>query len=107
VLRAGSARVAIPRLGSPGGRIASGAERPFAVLRAGSRNDYLSATFLIQELPMQGLVSLGVLLIIAWAVAFVVFKVAGFLIHLLVIVGVIMLLVGFFKRAGRGISSDR
>jgi len=56
---------------------------------------------------MQGLVSLGVLLIIAWAVAFVVFKVAGFLIHLLVIVGVIMLLVGFFKRAGRGISSDR
>jgi hypothetical protein len=56
---------------------------------------------------MQSLVSLGVLLIIAWAVAFVVFKVAGFLIHLLVIVGVIMLVVGFLRRAGGGISSGR
>ena len=66
-----------------------------------------SCRSLIQELPMQSLVSLGIFLIIAWAVAFVVFKVAGFLIHLLVIVGVIMLVVGFFKRAGRGISSGR
>ena len=59
------------------------------------------------ELPVQGLVSLGVFLIIAWAVAFVVFKAAGFLIHLLVIIGVIMLLVGFFKRVGGGTSSRR
>lgn len=59
------------------------------------------------ELPVQGLVSLGIFLIVAWVVAFVVFKLAGFLIHLLVIIGVIMLLVGFFKRAGRGISSRR
>jgi hypothetical protein len=29
----------------------------------------------------------------------VVFKVAGFLIHLLIIVGIIMLVVGFFKRS--------
>ena len=56
---------------------------------------------------MQGLVSLGIFLIVAWVVAFVVFKLAGFLIHLLVIAGVIMLLVGFFKRAGRGSSSGR
>jgi Family of unknown function (DUF5670) len=59
------------------------------------------------ERPVQGLVSLGIFLIVAWAVAFVVFKVAGFLIHLLVIVGVIMLLVGFFRRVGGGISSGR
>jgi len=56
---------------------------------------------------VQGLVSIGILLIIAWAVAFVIFKVAGFLIHLLVIVGVIMLLVGFFRRMGGGVSSGR
>ena len=61
----------------------------------------------IQEPPVQGLVSIGILLIIAWAVAFVIFKVAGFLIHLLVIVGVIMLLVGFFRRMGGGVSSGR
>jgi Family of unknown function (DUF5670) len=47
---------------------------------------------------MKGVLSIGILLIIAWAVAFVVFKVAGFLIHLLLIVGAIMLIVGFFKR---------
>jgi hypothetical protein len=47
---------------------------------------------------MQGLVSLGIFLVIAWAVAFVVFKVAGFLIHLLLIVGAIMLIVGLARR---------
>jgi hypothetical protein len=53
---------------------------------------------------MQGLISLGVLLVIAWVVAFVVFKLAGFLIHLLLIVGAIMLIVGFFKRMSGGVS---
>jgi hypothetical protein len=56
---------------------------------------------------MQGVVSIGILLVIAWAIAFVVFKVAGFLIHLLLIVGAIMLIVGFFRRVGGGMSSGR
>ncbi len=54
---------------------------------------------------MRGLVSLGVVLVIAWVVAYLVFKTAGFLIHVLLIVGAIMLLVGLVKRAGRGVSS--
>ena len=47
---------------------------------------------------MRGLVSIGIVLVIAWVVGFLVFKVAGVLIHLLVIVGVIMLVLGFFRR---------
>ena len=47
---------------------------------------------------MRNLVPIGIMLVIAWVLGFVVFKVAGFLIHLLVIVGVIMLLAGLYKR---------
>jgi Family of unknown function (DUF5670) len=47
---------------------------------------------------MQGLVSIGIVLVIAWAAALIVFKVAGFLIHLLLIVGAIMLIVGLARR---------
>jgi hypothetical protein len=54
---------------------------------------------------MRGLVPLGIVLVIAWAVGFVVFKLAGFLIHLLLIVGAIMLIVGFFKRVSGDVSS--
>jgi Family of unknown function (DUF5670) len=56
---------------------------------------------------MRGLIPIGVLLVIAWLVGFVVFKLAGFLIHLLVIVGVIMLIVGLVRRVSGGVSSDR
>jgi Family of unknown function (DUF5670) len=55
---------------------------------------------------MRGLVSLGVLLLVVWAVAYVVFKTAGFLIHLLLIVGAIMLIAGLLKRASRAVSRD-
>lgn len=54
---------------------------------------------------MRGLVSLGVVLLVAWVVAYLVFKTAGFLIHVLLIVGAIMLLIGLVKRVGRGVSS--
>lgn len=54
---------------------------------------------------MKGLVSLGVVLIIAWLVGLVVFKVAGFLIHLLLIVGAIILIVGLVKRVSGDVSS--
>jgi Family of unknown function (DUF5670) len=47
---------------------------------------------------MQSFLSIGIFLVIAWAVAFVVFKVAGFLIHLLLIAGAIMLIVGLARR---------
>jgi hypothetical protein len=49
---------------------------------------------------MRNLVPIGILLVIAWVLGLVVFKVAGFLIHLLVIVGVIMLILGFFRKMG-------
>jgi hypothetical protein len=55
---------------------------------------------------MRGLIPIGILLVIAWAVGFVVFKLAGFLIHLLVIVGIILLIAGFFRRSG-DVGSDR
>ena len=35
-----------------------------------------------------------------WAAAFVIFKVAGALIHLVLIVGVVMLIMGLVRRAG-------
>jgi hypothetical protein len=49
-----------------------------------------------------GLIGLGVLLLILWVVGFVVFKAAGFLIHLLVIVGIVMLIAGFLRRVTGG-----
>jgi hypothetical protein len=55
---------------------------------------------------VRGLVSLGVVLLVAWVVAYLVFKTAGFLIHLLLIVGAVMLLFGLLKRVTRGVSSD-
>ncbi|HEX2219524.1 MAG TPA: lmo0937 family membrane protein [Gemmatimonadales bacterium] len=55
---------------------------------------------------MKGLVSIGIVLLVLWAVAYLVFKTAGFLIHLLLIVGAIMLVMGLLKRAGRAVSRD-
>lgn len=48
---------------------------------------------------MHGMVALGVLLVIAWAVGFLVFKVAGLLIHVLLLVGAIMLALSFLRKA--------
>jgi hypothetical protein len=56
---------------------------------------------------VRSLIPIGIVLVIAWILGLVVFKVAGFLIHLLVIVGVIMLIVGLFKRVSGGLSSRR
>ncbi|HEY7505822.1 MAG TPA: DUF5670 family protein [Gemmatimonadales bacterium] len=55
---------------------------------------------------MRALVSLGILLVVLWLVAWLVFKVAGLLIHLLLVAGVLMLIVGLVKRAGRAVSRD-
>jgi hypothetical protein len=56
---------------------------------------------------MRGLIPIGIMLVVAWVLGFVVFKLAGFLIHLLIIVGIIMLVVGLFKRVSGGVSSGR
>lgn len=54
---------------------------------------------------MKGLVALGVVFIVIWALAFVIFKVAGLLIHLLLIVGAIMLIMGLVRRVSGGSTS--
>ena len=56
---------------------------------------------------MQNLISIGILLVVAWVVGFLVFKVAGFLIHLLIIVGIIMLALGVFRRLSGDSSLER
>jgi len=58
-----------------------------------------------EEGPVRGLAALGLGLIVLWVVAFVVFKVAGFLIHLVLIVGAIMLIMGLIRRARGGVST--
>ena len=45
------------------------------------------------------LIALGMVLVMLWVLGFVVFKTAGFLIHLLLIVGAIALISGFARRA--------
>lgn len=52
---------------------------------------------------MGGLVALGILLLVAWAVLWLVFHVASGLIHLLVIIGVVMLVWGLVKRGARAV----
>jgi len=47
---------------------------------------------------VRAFVPIGILLVIAWVFGFLVFKVAGILIHLLIIAGIIMLIFGFFRR---------
>jgi uncharacterized protein DUF5670 len=56
---------------------------------------------------MRGLIPIGILLVVAWVVGFLVFKLAGFLIHLLVIVGIIMLIAGVLRRLSGDVGADR
>lgn len=56
---------------------------------------------------MRGLVAIGVVLVILWVLGLVVFKVAGFLIHLLLLVGAIMLIMGLVQRARGGSTTPR
>ncbi|HEX6106874.1 MAG TPA: lmo0937 family membrane protein [Gemmatimonadales bacterium] len=44
------------------------------------------------------LVTIGLVLVVLWILGFAVFKVAGFLIHLLLIVGAVVLIAGLVKR---------
>jgi hypothetical protein len=67
--------------------------------RCPDRHDYF------EEGPVRGLAALGLGLIALWVVAYVVFKVAGFLIHVVLIVGAIMLIMGLIRRARGGTST--
>lgn len=48
---------------------------------------------------MGALIGLGGLLLVLWVVAWLVLKVTGFFIHLLLVVGVVLLVWGAIKRA--------
>ncbi len=48
---------------------------------------------------MIGMMALGAVLVIAWVIAFMGFKLAGFFVHLLLIVGAVMLVIGLTKKA--------
>jgi hypothetical protein len=50
-----------------------------------------------------GLVAIGVLLLIAWAVLWLGFNIASGLIHLLVVIGLVMLVWGLLKRGARAV----
>ena len=54
---------------------------------------------------MNRLVSLGVLLLVIWAVLWLGFKIVSGLVHLLVIVGVALLVWGIVKRGARAVSN--
>ncbi len=56
---------------------------------------------------MRGLVAFGIVLIVAWLFGWLVFKVAGLLIHLLLIVGAIMLIAGLVRRVRGGVAPTR
>jgi hypothetical protein len=47
---------------------------------------------------MGALIGLGILLAVIWLVALLFFKVVGFAIHLLLIVAIVMIVMGFIKR---------
>ncbi len=48
---------------------------------------------------MRTLLWIGIILIVLWALAWLVFRASGFLIHLLLIVGVILLIASLVRRA--------
>lgn len=51
---------------------------------------------------VRGLVTIGFVLVVLWVVGLVVFKVAGFLIHLLLLIGALMLIMGLVQRVRGG-----
>ena len=55
---------------------------------------------------MTGLLMLGAVLVVIWLLALIVFKVVGFAIHLLLIVGIILLIAGVIRR-GAGAVRNR
>jgi len=52
---------------------------------------------------MKGLLLLGAVLVVIWILALVVFKVVGFAIHLLLIAGIILLILGVVRRGANAV----
>ena len=53
---------------------------------------------------MKGLVSIGVVLLVLWAVLWLGFKIASGLLHLVVVVAVVLIVWGLLKRGARAIT---
>jgi hypothetical protein len=52
---------------------------------------------------MKGLLMLGAVLVVVWLLALIVFKVVGFAIHLLLIAGIILLILGVVRRGANAV----
>jgi hypothetical protein len=55
------------------------------------------------EVLVGGLVALGILLLVAWAVLWLGFHIASGLIHILVLIGIVCLVWGLMKRGARAV----
>jgi uncharacterized membrane protein len=53
---------------------------------------------------MRSLVSIGIFVVVLWAVLWLVFRVVGFFVHILVVVGLLLILWGLLKRGRRQVS---
>ena len=53
---------------------------------------------------MKGLVSIGVVLLVLWAVLWLGFKIASGLLHLVVVVAIVLIVWGLLKRGARAIT---
>ncbi len=56
---------------------------------------------------MNPLVSLGTVLLVLWAVAWLFFKVVSGLIHLLLVIGIAMIVWGLIKKGARAVTGGR
>jgi hypothetical protein len=54
-------------------------------------------------MEMSTLLVIAAVLVAVWLAALIVFKVAGFAIHLLLLVGLVLLAVGLFRRGARAV----
>ncbi len=52
---------------------------------------------------MTGLLLIGAVLVVIWLLALLVFKIVGFAIHLLLIAGLILLVLGFVRRGANAV----
>lgn len=57
----------------------------------------------IPEVLVSGLVWLGIMLLVAWAVLWLGFNIVGGAIHLLVVIGIVLLAVGLLRRGARAV----
>lgn len=53
---------------------------------------------------MRPLVTIGIVVIVLWAVLWLVFRVVAFFVHILVVVGLVLVLWGLLKRGRRQVS---